>query len=151
MNDELIILEINSLNFLFQKKKRGIFFHKINLDKIKIQVAIFSSTAVWTQSFALASQVLYHLSHMSSLFFSGHFWDSISLFVQTTLDCNAPILCFYCLEQQAPATMLSLFHWDGVFQIFLPGLASNHDPPDLSTHVGRIIDMSYQCLVKMSI
>jgi hypothetical protein len=35
---------------------------------------------VWTQGFALARQAVYHLSHASNPFSSGHFGDRVSLF-----------------------------------------------------------------------
>jgi hypothetical protein len=38
----------------------------------------FGETGVWTQGFVLAKQVVYHLSHTSGSFCSGHFGDRVS-------------------------------------------------------------------------
>jgi hypothetical protein len=42
----------------------------------------------------LARQELNCLSHASSPFCSGYFGDRVLLFVQVSLDCDPPILCF---------------------------------------------------------
>jgi hypothetical protein len=44
-------------------------------------IYLFDGSRVWTQGFALAKQVLYHLSHTSSQFYSGYFTDGVSWFV----------------------------------------------------------------------
>jgi hypothetical protein len=42
---------------------------------VNFEIFFFGSTAVWIQGLTLARQVLYHLSHSSSLFSVGYFWD----------------------------------------------------------------------------
>jgi hypothetical protein len=44
------------------------------------------STGRWMQGLVLARQVFYHLSHASSPFCIGYFWDRVSLYVQASLD-----------------------------------------------------------------
>jgi hypothetical protein len=60
-------------------------------------VHIFNFLFFGSTGFAIVRQVFYCLSHTSSPFFScfGYFGDRVSVFVQTSLDCNSPILCFH--------------------------------------------------------
>jgi hypothetical protein len=54
-----------------------------------------ASTGGWTQDFALAAWALCGLSYTSRPFCSGYFGDGgVSLFAQTSLDCDPPILSY---------------------------------------------------------
>jgi hypothetical protein len=45
--------------------------------QILLHFLFFNEIEVWTQGFTLAKQVLYHLSHASSLFCSGYFGEGV--------------------------------------------------------------------------
>jgi hypothetical protein len=60
---------------------------------------VLSSTGVWTWGFVLATQVLYHLKHISIPFGSGYFGDRVLIFVQDGLNCD-------------PLFYTSCWHWD---------------------------------------
>jgi hypothetical protein len=49
---------------------------------------LFGRTGIWTQGFTLAKQTVYHLSHISSPFYSGYFGDRISWTICLTLSGN---------------------------------------------------------------
>jgi hypothetical protein len=61
---------------------------------------------------------------------------------QAHMDYNLPVLCFplilcflssYCSwDDRFPLLHPAVFCWDEVWQTFLPGLPSNHNPPDFS-------------------
>jgi hypothetical protein len=66
-------------------------------------------------------------------FFSGYFGDKDLLFAQAGLNKNLPILYFpLYLGWQAHSTTFIFFLLRWVSWIFLPGLAWNHHPPELS-------------------
>jgi hypothetical protein len=71
---------------------------------------VFGGTGVWTHTFMLARQVLYHLYHSSITLCSCYFGDRVSLFVQASPDYDPPILCFpLLLGWQAHTTTPSFF------------------------------------------
>jgi hypothetical protein len=94
-------------------------------------IYLFSSNSVWTQGLRLAGQTLYCLNHPSSPFCSGYFRDRVSIFALVGLE---PLSSYFMfpLGWQVDTTMPSFFllRW-GLMNSF-PGLAWNHDPPNLS-------------------
>jgi hypothetical protein len=83
----------------------------------------------WTQAFALARQVFYPLSHASSPFCCGYFWDRALLFARASLDCDSST---YASRHRwgdscgppCPASSPLPHHWDEVsWTYFLPGPA----------------------------
>jgi hypothetical protein len=70
---------------------------------------IFCGTGIWANSFMLARQALYCLSHASSSFCSGYFGDRFSLFVLTSLDHNSILSFLLSLGWQLCTTTPSFF------------------------------------------
>jgi hypothetical protein len=79
--------------------------------------------------FALARQALYCLSHASSPFCPGYFGDGgLAFLALDGLDCDSTICTLPSITgMTGPPSYL--LRWG--FPSFLPGLASNHNPPDL--------------------
>jgi hypothetical protein len=51
----------------------------------------------------------------------------------------------YCLSYTS-RPFCSDYFGDGGLTNYLPGLAENHDPPNLASQVARITGMSHQCI-----
>jgi hypothetical protein len=84
---------------------------------------IFGGTGIWTQSFVLAKQALYHLRYNHSPFCSGYFGHRVLLFAQVSLDPDPPILGFLLLPGwQAHASMPSFWLTQGLSNFYPPGL-----------------------------
>jgi hypothetical protein len=77
----------------------------------------FGGTGVWTKGFAIAKQVLYSLSHTSSLLCSGYFWRWVSfeLFSLPALNCDPSNLSLpgvdYRCEPLAPGFWSYFNRW----------------------------------------
>jgi hypothetical protein len=104
-----------------------------------IFVCLFVRTGVSTQGFALSRQALYHLNHDSSPFCSGYFGNRVSLFTQAI---RTTVLQFI---PSGLSVMTGTYHCTQLFLLEMgvslapptlphccPGLAWNHDPPNLS-------------------
>jgi hypothetical protein len=115
-------ISILLLNFVFLSSKFStLFFSHMCSTQFKL---LFSFLVVLIQGLVLARQVLYHLSHSTSLnsFFSGLGFELRASYLQSTHSTTWPHL---------QSILLWLFwRWDLVN--YLPRLASNRDPPDLS-------------------
>jgi hypothetical protein len=72
------------------------------------QVLFFGATWIWTQSFNLAKQVIYCLSHASSTFCSGYFGDRVSHTI--CLDCPRTMSLLISTSQVARITGISYQH-----------------------------------------
>jgi hypothetical protein len=71
-------------------------------------------TDIWTQSFTAGKQLLYWLSHISSPFCSGYFWDGV---LQTIcLVCLRTAILLISASQVARITRMS--HWFSAFLAF---------------------------------
>jgi hypothetical protein len=100
-------------------------------------------TGIRTQSFALARQGLYCLSHTSSPFYSGYFGDKVLLFVLPGMDHDHTILHFLPhLRWQVCITKFSYWLRWGIVNSLL-GLSCDCDPPHLSTQVAQMKGMSH--------
>jgi hypothetical protein len=96
------------------------------------QCNFFVGTGVWIQGFGLARQVVYHLNSAFSPLWSG-FGVKALLFPRPAW---TMILLFYTSCVTGMTTVPNFFHWDGVSQLFLPGLAWNLNPPSVFSMPG---------------
>jgi hypothetical protein len=83
----------------------------------------------------LTRQVLYHLSHAASPFSSGDFGDRVLLFSWGSLSYMTLLFIFPDVTGMTGmyhCAQLFLLRWGRSHNLFLPRLASNHNPPYLS-------------------
>jgi hypothetical protein len=100
------------------------------------QRMFFGGSGVWIQDWVLAMQVLCCLSHASSPFCSGYFWDPVLLYALASL--------YFTLLFMLPAIArkTGMHHHVCFFLLrwkltnFLPGLSSNWGPEALTLSHG---------------
>jgi hypothetical protein len=103
-------------------------------------IPFFAGTRVWMQS---ANQELYLLSHTSSPFCFGYFWDRVSLYAWPYLDHSPPIcasLCSWVDKYMPPSSAMGS---DGVLRTFHPGWLQTISLLSSASRAARIMDVSH--------